>query len=121
MVLQEYLLLGRDARFPRAQSYSRHPEVSSYNAARLQECQLHQASSICEMFPRPSAGSDPPQPFPAGVSGGKVPLRSCGDGAGTPPALQAGLCQDSQEILPRRLQEQQCERHDYLESEEGGD
>ena len=57
------------------------------------------------MFPQPGEGSDPPQPLPPGLSGWCLHLLPCQHLPGTPPALQAGLCQRSQEVLQGAVQD----------------
>lgn len=69
------------------------------------------------MFPQPGEGADPPQPLPPGLPRRGLHLVPRGHGPGPPPALQAGLCQHSQEVVCQRLQDQQRQRHVHMESE----
>ena len=69
------------------------------------------------MFPQPGEGSDPPQPLPPWLPWRGLHQLPCGHGAGSPAALQAGLCQHPEEVVCQRLQDQQRQRHGHLESE----
>merc|ERR1719318_1728012 len=95
--------------------------LPAHDATCVQKCQLHQAWSVCQVLPQPRESPHPPQPLPPGVSGRCVHLLPSGHSPGTPPALQAGLCQHSQEVLQGGFQKCQCKRYNHLEVERSSD
>merc|ERR1711963_716084 len=119
--LPERLLHGRDDGPARATALPLHPALLAHAPARVQERQLHEARSICEVLPQPAEGLDPPQPLPSGLPGRCLHLLPRRHRPRAPAALSQRLCEHSEEVLQERLQERQCEGHHHLAVERPSD
>merc|ERR1719264_2519556 len=94
-----------------------YPPLPTHAPTRLQERQLHEAWTICEVLPQSPEGIDLAQSLPSWMPGRCLHILSGGHRPWSLAALSQRLRQHSQEVLQERLQECQCERHHHMEVE----